>query len=481
MQVSSDITDPPQARRRRLQSHQHSRYAWLGLAAICMATILAVASVGIDPQRPGALRAAALWLLGGMLVVPVMRLRQGLWVILRPEHILMLGLCYWLVLDLLQGLFPLYGVGRDHIVIAIVSIGVMAGGIWLGSIGRGWPLPGIVVNTTRSRITDSALNKAIWLTFILGMSKFVIGSDFDLYAMFHALGESRWSAPWARGRLGGWDAFRDHMQYFGYVLPALTVVLSHRRGWLHPPVLIGIVLSIVMVLFLSQGGGRRVTGVVIGAALLCWLLLQARLNLRTLSVAALVTALLLVFMQQMLTYRNVGFKALQAGDIKTSQYGRLHVDDNFYRLTQIIQFIPETHPYAYFQPVIYAMIRPVPRVFWPGKPTTPGYDLPALNGMKGVSLTTSIIGELYASFGLLAVFIGAVVLGRLARMWSRIRELPGSVSGTLTYSLGLMAMFAGLRSMQDLVIMSYGLLGWFVISYLVALRGQRLAQSRTTS
>ena len=186
-------------------------------------------------------------------------------------------------------------------------------------------------------------------------------------------------------------------------------------------------------------------------------------------------------MQQMLAYRNVGFKAVQQDNTKITAYDSLRVDDNFYRLTQIIQFIPDVQPYVYHRAVAYALIRPVPRVFWAGKPTTPGYDLPELNGMKGVSLTTSIIGELYASYGLLAVFIGALMLGRLARMWSRIEELPASVSGALTYSLGLMAMFAGLRSMQDLVIMSYGLLGWFVISYLVALRGQRKAHSQQLS
>jgi len=463
------------------RAHSHDRYSWIGFACVCTATILAVASIGNEPQTPGALRAAGLWLGGGMLIVPLLRIRQGLWAILRPEHILMVGLCYWLLLDLLQGLNPLYGVNRDQIVTAIVAIGVMAAGIWLGNLGRGWSLPSIVTNTAQSVITDSALNKAIGLTFILGMSKFVVGSDFDLSAMFSALGEPRWSAPWGRGRLGGWDAFRDHMQYFGYALPALTVVLAQRRGWLRPSVLVGTVFSIIILLFLSQGGGRRVIGVVVGSALLCWLLLQSRLNLKTLSVAALITALLLLFMQQMLTYRNVGFKALQQDGVQTTAYSQLHVDDNFYRLAQIVQFIPATQPYVYHQAVVYALVRPVPRVFWPGKPISPGYDLPRLLGLKGVSLTTSTVGELYASYGLVAVFIGALLLGRLARMWSRILELPASVSGALTYSLGLMAMFAGLRSMQDLVIMSYGLLGWFVVSHLVALRGQRLAQSRTTS
>ncbi len=467
--------------RMHMITHQHDQYAWLGLAATVLATLLAVASIGNEPQRTGELFVAAMWLCCGLLLVPVLRIRQGLQEILRTEYFLMVGLCYWLLLDLLQSAYPLYGLRRDQIVTAIVSIGVMAAGIWLGALYRSWPLPGIVRQSIQVRITNDALNIAIWLAFILGISKFLIGSDFDPATMFNALGEPRWSAPWARGRLGGWGAFLHHMQYFGYILPALTVVLAQRRGWIQPSVIIGIVFSITMVMFLSQGGGRRVTGVVIGAGLLCWLLLQPRLNLKALTVAALISALLLVFMQQMLTYRNVGFKALQEDRVITSQFEHLHVDDNFYRLTEIIHYFPDIHPYVYHEPVVFALIRPIPRVFWPGKPITPGYDLPELNGMKGVSLTTSVIGELYASYGMFAVFIGAFVLGRMARMWSRILELPGSVSGTLTYSLGAMAMFVGIRSMQDLVLISYGLFGWFVISRIVALRRQRQTPSQQLS
>ena len=38
---------------------------------------------------------------------------------------------------------------------------------------------------------------------------------------------------------------------------------------------------------------------------------------------------------------------------------------------------------------------------------------------------------------------------------------------SIVYSIGLLVLFAGLRSMQDLVIMSYGLFGWIVIARLL--------------
>src|SRR5262249_51225297 len=150
------------------------------------------------------------------------------------------------------------------------------------------------------------------------------------------------------------------------------------------------------------------------------------------------------------------------------------VDDNFLRLAQLVDLIPRVQPYLNLEPLTYAMVLPIPRVLWPGKPSDPGYDLTKLLGQKNVSLTTSIVGELYAMHGIVVIFMGGLIIGRLSNMWNKVAVLPGA-GKTLLYSLGVMVLFAGLRSMQDLVIMSYGLFGWLVIARL--LRSSRSAAS----
>src|SRR5688572_31517468 len=52
---------------------------------------------------------------------------------------------------------------------------------------------------------------------------------------------------------------------------------------------------------------------------------------------------------------------------------------------------------SYHRYVVYVMVRPVPRVFWPEKPVDPGFDLPTALGVEGVSYSYSVIGELYMS------------------------------------------------------------------------------------
>jgi hypothetical protein len=144
----------------------------------------------------------------------------------------------------------------------------------------------------------------------------------------------------------------------------------------------------------------------------------------------------------------------------------VRVDDNFYRMCQIIQLIPASYPFVYHKYFIYVMVRPVPRVFWPGKPVDPGFDLPTALGVEGVSYSYSVIGELYMSLGLIGVAIGGWFYGRVAAM---ARDLlgRGTTQGALViYSIVVMALFSGMRSILELILVSYVVLAWVALSHL---------------
>jgi hypothetical protein len=252
-------------------------------------------------------------------------------------------------------------------------------------------------------------------------------------------------------------------------LPSLTVLLATRRGWTQPRVVIGVALSIVMVIFLMQLGGRRIIGMVVGAALVSWMLTQKRLRPKLVIGTVVAIALLVAVMEVMLQYRGTGLAGLLNGaepDVKVSNI-YLRVDDNFLRLSQETALFPDVREYVGLRPLFYALARPIPRVVWPGKPTNAGYDLPTLirlRGSGGTSLSQSIVGELYAMNGLIAVFLGGLFFGVLGRMWSKILEAPSGIGMNMIYGLGIMDLFIAFRSMQEFVLMSYPLLGWLVVA-----------------
>ena len=107
----------------------------------------------------------------------------------------------------------------------------------------------------------------------------------------------------------------------------------------------------------AESGSRRVIGVVAGMALVLWVLDQQRLRIKHLLATAFAIVALLLTLQIMLEYRNVGLGAL-VGNTDTTANSRtekrqllevqhLRVDDNFYRLCQIIQLIPESYGFVY--------------------------------------------------------------------------------------------------------------------------------------
>lgn len=459
----------------------------MGLVFVSIGTVAAIFAVPEDPQPAAALQLSASLLGIGLMAAPVLRIGRDHTSLLRTENALMFGLVYWLLLDPIQALYPMYGISYDVVVTEFIAIWLFACSVWIGVAGSGISPPRFLNRVAQLAIPDATLFKMIMASFILGIFYFAYSSDFNIGTMIDGLGRSRFAAPWSRRSLGDANAFVEQLSYFGYILPSLTVLLAHRRGWLQPHVILAIVLAAVMFAFLSQSGGRRIAGVIIGSALVSWMLLQQRFNLKLIVGTAVAILGLLAIMQTILSYRVSGFNTLfsEEGSLRDSAAEsagwKIQVDDNFLRFAQVIQVFPDIVPNLGLQPLTYNLVKPVPRVLWPDKPTSAGYDLTEILGMRGVSLTSSILGEFYAMSGLFAVCLGGLFFGLLGSMWNRVLDSPGGNSRGLTYGVGLMDMVAGLRSMQDLVLMSYGLLGWIVIaSALARRRAARAAKQHST-
>lgn len=416
-----------------------------------------------DPSPEGALAIPSSILAGGILFLPILRAIRRSPSILNAENLVAFGYVFWLLLDPIQGAYDLRDAADWAIRDAFIAIGVSAGAMWIGVMGRPWPLPKWIAEIASRPMDTRTVGRLVPVCLFLGMFNFLYTTNFNLADMFGHLGSDRWSTPWTRDQLGGWGSFRDQMQYFGYVLPSLTALMIARRGF-NIQAWLSIGASALMLAFLSQGGGRRIIGVTVGAAVLVWIQAQPVLKVRKLVIAGAVVIVMMTVMQMMLNIRNIGYaEYAYRGD---SQYDYLHVDDNYLRLAQVIQIVPAEHPYVQFQQILFTLVRPVPRVFWPNKPINPGFDLPSIVGMKGVSLSTSIIGEWYLSFGWLAVVLGAWLHGRMARTANVLREREEFHTNPIVYGLAVMILVSGMRSMQDLVIMSYALVAWWAANRL---------------
>lgn len=441
--------------------------AGIGFSATASSLLIALAVFPAEPSPRGALILPAAILSAGILFLPAMRAIRRSPQLLNAENLVAFGFVFWLLLDLMQGAYDLRDAADWAIRDAFLAIGVSATAMWMGVAGRPWPIPNWLGEIATRPMDTKTVGRLIPVCFLIGMFNFAFAVNFDMAVMFSYLGEQRWAAPWGRGQLGGWNAFLDQVQYFGYVLPSLTALLIARSGFTLQAWM-SILASGVMLAFLSQGGGRRIIGVTVGAAIIVWIQAQKELQVRKLTIAVMAVVGLLAGMQFMLNIRSIGYE--EFAFTGQTDYDYLHVDDNFLRLSQIIQLVPAEHDYVYLQQLWFTAIRPVPRVFWPGKPVDAGFDLPAIVGMKGVSLSSSIIGEWYLSWGWIAVVFGGWLHGRLARTVNTLREKEEFHTNPIVYGLAVMILVAGMRSMQDLVIMSYALVAWWAANRLIQSR-----------
>lgn len=451
-----------------------------GMLAIMVGTIGAILLLPEDYYEPGQLRASVFVLGLGLLTGPLISAATDTRVWIRAESVMMIGLIYWLLIEPFSSDYTAYELTRAGIIKAFGLIGLFGALILLGS-RLAYASHGAFsrVSNPEQDLSREWLYNALLIAAALGLLARLIPCSFSPACMAEGLFSERGASVWNQGMGGGSGAFVSHLAYFGYLTLPLTIALHHKTGRVDWRVVLAAVLTMLFLVYLVRDGGRRVVGMVLGAGFMTWLLLQPRLGLRQIMVAAASAFAVLALMQIMFVYR-----LHEGGIISSLVSGRalnfnplgdgVHVDNNFHYFVRTLDIMPEFKDHTGWRAIIYWAARPIPRVFWPEKPKTPGLSLPYEFDQywsEGFTLTISAIGDWYIAFGLWSVSIAALVMGflggKLVLVW-----LGPTVRQKLLYSLGLMWLFIGLRNYLELILMSYPILALYLIDKLTAVRAR---------
>jgi hypothetical protein len=106
----------------------------------------------------------------------------------------------------------------------------------------------------------------------------------------------------------------------------------------------------------------------------------------------------------------------------------------------VTYLVPDYVDYAYFDPLVYPAVLPVPRALWPGKP------LPEWLGSIGKAIGTPEavyygaavpgFGEYYLAFGWVGMAVGMVTFGVLARaLWAWFRTDPRDPARQVVFAI----------------------------------------------
>lgn len=410
----------------------------------------------------GALRESGVLMCAGLMFSLLVATFRNPLAVFRTEHIVMFGLVYWLLLDTVQGAFDL-PVEREGLVRIFIGTTVFGCFFWIGCalasyFGRRPAASPAAAPATRSDIGPGFIVWGAIICALLSLSYPVLTCQFTPSCLYDAV-----TAP----RFGDWRI--DHswgtlkkFRYAGYLALPLTVAyfMIHRR-WTFPGFL-AIVLT-AFVVMIAANEGRRGFGTTVGAALMIFVLLRPRIRVRHLLGLIVGAALLLLFLQAMLSWRDhgVGRSLLEGREITADREGLIAVDKNIYHGSRAMAIVPEQHPHTGFRGLAATLLQPIPRSIWPDKPFMRGFFYAYTiqrRGDLGWTATFSIIADMYVIGGWLGLVLGGMAYGGLAQMTSRLLVGGMTLRRRLMFAAATMTLFVSLRAFHELSVTGFSVL-----------------------
>ena len=341
----------------------------------------------------------------------------------------------------------------------------------------------------RQPVPSSVLFGIFWGCFLIGFLNMLIAVKFNLVELIGYFMDPRFDQPWQRGRLGDWKAMLYELSMLLYLVPPLGGILLARRkryGWFSLSL---VFLGVFFTLFYGfSSGTRNIFASYLVTFLIGYCFAAGRKQSKEVVVLTIVTVLaLLVATKVMLDFRDVGLRDYLTADFYS--YDRSHtqegqtiaIDNNLYAISRVVEYFPRHHDFTGFEIPYLALVHPIPRVLWPGKPQGMSISVEDVFGAEGYTGATSVVGEEYIMHGYVAVFFMSVFFGACCAWWNLLASPENSEYGILVYASGFFSAVITMRSMNWFSTALLPTLAGLIVGYLFLRRGSPPAASRPPS
>jgi oligosaccharide repeat unit polymerase len=299
------------------------------------------------------------------------------------------------------------------------------------------------------------------LCLVFGYINMLIAVDFDFGAMIDYFMAPRFAQPWGRGKFGDWKALLFEVSMVLYLIPPIAgAVLADRKKFSR--LQLGYVAAgFGFTLFFGfTSGTRNIFATYLATFLVAYAFAAGRRRSKeVIAIVAISGAAMIYATTSMLQFRNIGFyNYLHGAQESDLPKDRTHffVDDNLSVIAVLMRVFPDKHDYLGFEIPYLALIRPIPRAMWPGKPEGMSMSIEkAVGAGEGYTVAASFIGEAYMSGGLFGVVIFGGVLGMAMACWNRLGSEHNTPFGYLIYASGF---FAAVMSMRSLLVFTTDIL-----------------------
>jgi len=319
------------------------------------------------------------------------------------------------------------------------------------------------------------------LILALGYLYMLIAVGFDPVELVTQMLGPRFSQPWTRGRLGGWaDLLHEFSELLLYLIPAFAgSVLADRSRYTAAQISI-VVLGLIFTFFYAfSSGTRNVLAIHVVVFFGSYVMFSRTLGWRYLALlSCLAATILYLSAYYMLQFRQEGLAAYIQNP-RTSTGFRpetLFIDNNLPVISLLTDIFPNTIQYRGLELAYYAILRPVPRAVWPSKPEGISVETADALGLKGLTVSSTFVGEAYMMGGYVPILAVGLLLGWLGGWWNRFGQGLRSNLDVALYSSGF---FAAVGSMRSVIFLTTAMLPSFAIWLYIKTRKARSRRDYT--
>jgi hypothetical protein len=249
-------------------------------------------------------------------------------------------------------------------------------------------------------------------------------------------------------------------------MPPIAGLIFARRNDYSRLTLIFVLLALLVLWFVAFcSGTRNILGVQMAGFLGGYLITEKKLRLsRIVILGGAIGITYIILAAMMLDFRNVGLGdyleegQYQAGykEIENNYRGSIieekssgyFVDYNLWRLSQMVGVFPDVYDFIGWNMPFVALTKPIPRAFWPEKPTNLKVGLGESIGVQGYTIAVTWIGEAYVAGGVWWIVPIGLMIGAFCRFWNHLASYLQSPFPLIVFASGFYAILLLMRSLM---------------------------------
>jgi oligosaccharide repeat unit polymerase len=281
---------------------------------------------------------------------------------------------------------------------------------------------------------------------LLGYFHVLVAVNFDLLEMMRQMSLPRFAQAWSRGQYGG-DLFSLLVEIGAliYLVPP-TAGLIYAHGREYSSAQRWFVTSVLALTFYYAiaSGTRSTVAIYVFTFFGAYYFNKDHIKSSQLIVqGSLVAVGLLVVTAYMLQYRNIGLSQFSLSDVGPAT---LYIDQNMVVISTLTTVFPNLHDYLGLEIPYQALIHPIPRALWSGKPEGLSVTIESIMQTTQATMASSFVGEAYMSGGMIGVLLAGVGFGTAAELWNRVGRNVHSSFSQLLYASGFFCAAISMRS-----------------------------------